>query len=393
MKYCVCIYLIIFLFSCNIKSKDSNIPLMKTAADTMSTVGDSSKTESYPIIDLDSLRLEDFKRIFLKEAEKWDISFVLNADKTQLSADNLGIGKHERLESWNRLSFSQLKENNTCVVEYHSFSNGMISDAILNDFCENYYDNLKTVTGFIEGGNPFPGQTYYAVCFGRTIFQFIATSDISHILTNAIDTFKKENAVDKSRVIPCQWDFISPQLVRRLQPHLSEWLKMSNLNLYHFRCINYEKQKEPEVFNMEQDSTSMYFREYGKENDVYIPQLHDYSPNKQRYVTTRASAGVYKDEDGKYYYMGGDDCQELYLVDRKKQRQDLILWLGAGGFAEAAFWIDNNTFAIVGEENDDFYIRLYGRDSGYFAHRIKERISDDNYFSKSLKLRGIISDE
>lgn len=181
----------------------------------------------------------------------------------------------------------------------------------------------------------------------------------------------------------------------KIQIKLSKWLKYYDINLSQFILTS---SKKIDFRSLESDTSSLYYREFNTEDDIYSPLLHDYSPNKKFYVNLLQASGVYK-EDGKYYYYGGDDCQEIYLVNRKNKTCSLILWLGSLQFCEAAFWYDNNTIILAGRNNyDDNQYFLYIFDlkksvSFYYTLEAQLKNKRNNYFEDiNLKTRGILTE-
>lgn len=141
---------------------------------------------------------------------------------------------------------------------------------------------------------------------------------------------------------------ISEESLRELALKIQKWSDYYQLDLSRMRMVNQD------TFRLESeiDTTSLYFREFTVKDDSPSLKTMDYSPNKQRYVSLGLNYVLWE-KDGKLYYNGWDDCQEIYLIDRKFKRWDMILWFGASTFGEAVFWINNDTFVIVGH-NDVF---------------------------------------
>jgi hypothetical protein len=179
----------------------------------------------------------------------------------------------------------------------------------------------------------------------------------------------------------------------KIKPTINKWLRFYNLDIYNFRGEPIVQDAVPDPM-YERDTASIYYREYSHEHNVYNPMLYDYSPNKQKYLNVRETSYVYKDDDGKYYYYGGDDCQEIYLTDRRNKTKDLVLWLGSWSFAEAAFWLDNNTYIIVGRNHyNDFslFIHIRGKYLRDYEYKLEQE-PDEYYFRYDLKQRGVITD-
>jgi len=191
--------------------------------------------------------------------------------------------------------------------------------------------------------------------------------------------------------------YIDKKTADKIEPELKKWLYFYSLNIMKFYysanggCFS----QDP----LENDTTSMYYRAYTISNDIYDPQLYDYSPDKTRYVNLLSSTGVYREDDGKCYYMGGDDCQEIYLTDRKKKGNYMIIWNGAGSFSEAVFWVNNDVFIVAGQRmeqmpGDTFVFHLIDlnkKDCKYFEYHTSKEDVMLYYFNEiNLKEREII---
>jgi hypothetical protein len=90
--------------------------------------------------------------------------------------------------------------------------------------------------------------------------------------------------------------------------------------------------------------------------------------------------------------MGGDDCMEIYLTDRKKGNKALVLWLGSSTFAEAVFWLDNESYIIAGYEyygKPYYFIKVNGFCKREY-HLPADKLSEKTYFRYSLDIRGVI---
>ncbi len=193
---------------------------------------------------------------------------------------------------------------------------------------------------------------------------------------------------------------IDKKEMARMQPKIQKWLDFYKLDINKFgRPAPLTGQGDlPMVDTREVDTTSIYYRKFTEKDDLYLPRLHDYSPNKQQYINILSSAGVYLDTDNKLYYYGGDDCQEVYLTDRKKKEKYLILWMGSFERAEAAFWIDNRTFVIAGYTLTDpfrYIIHIFGYKGKYYEYlqyEIDERPERYYFEDVNLKERLVITE-
>jgi len=182
--------------------------------------------------------------------------------------------------------------------------------------------------------------------------------------------------------------YIDAKTISKIKPKIEKWLHFYSIDIAGFKLISDVKYSMP-------DTTSIHYKEYGMEDDFYDPQLYDYSHNKKRYVNILPTSGVARLEDGKCYYSGGDDCQEIYLIDRGKKENFMIIWNGMGSFSEAAFWIDNNLLIIPGRSHNGFEIHLFDLKNKYHSYYEYETDTKDitNYFFDrvNLKERGIVN--
>ncbi len=188
---------------------------------------------------------------------------------------------------------------------------------------------------------------------------------------------------------------IQKSLATTIEPAIKNWLQFYHLNILDFTIRDTDKKSTQNTENSESlnDSSSLYNLSFNpKKHDIYQPRLHDYSPNKQKYLNLLQTSGVYRNSDGKYHYMGGDDCQEIYLIDRKNKTTELVFWMGASEFVEAIFWLDNDTFIAVGRHSHSeqkYFIQVVGQQSGYYEYITTEPFPENNYFIENIKSRGV----
>lgn len=196
---------------------------------------------------------------------------------------------------------------------------------------------------------------------------------------------------------------ITKSVAKLIEPHLKDWLQFYHLNLLDFYLTRDEIQNiainriltNDSVFGSDDEDTEqgIHARKFeSSRDDVYIPQLYDYSPSKLKYLNLLETSGVYRD-NGKFYYDGGGDCQEIYLTDRHNKTTKLVIWAGSTSFVEAIFWLDENTFIAVGNKDLNIhYLQIfsYYKEVGYYEYKRKVDLSGMNYFLKNLKTRGVI---
>ncbi|MDU1889254.1 MAG: hypothetical protein E6767_01070 [Dysgonomonas sp.] len=187
---------------------------------------------------------------------------------------------------------------------------------------------------------------------------------------------------------------IPKPLVKKLKPVLNQWLNYYKADISDFYQRSPYSEVRIELYDkpFEEDTLSLHYKKYDKVYDgIYVPMLYDYSPNKKYYLNVRETSYVYE-EGGKWYCDGGDDCQEIYLTNRKSQKKVMVLWLGSSEFAEAAIWADNKTYAIVGRISYGEKPSLFIWIGGVFYYSEKAAIGDKSYFRYDLERRGVITD-
>lgn len=343
--------------------------------------------------------LDSFVKLFTEEAKKWPVSFQHDTTgQRQLWTDNLGLLTHEKLRSSKYLLFVDGGVNNRSIsIGAYTLAGGDVAENIIKDHCDAYYlaDKKGYLTDFIME-NRYAKYPYYAFCVDSTIFEITATNTVGHILHNVVGKLKEEYwyCISRNNAIPCDRDYIPQKLANKLKPALNKWLKYHKADISDFYTDSSSDNIKIELYNkpFEEDTLSLYYRKYGKEDDVYQPVLYDYSPNRRYYLTVRETSGVYKEEDGKWYYRGGDDCQEVYLVNRNTQKKVMVMWLGTGAFAEAAFWADNETYVIVGHCYYSPFPSLFINIGGVYYYSDMADLEDKSYFENDLKHRGVIVD-
>lgn len=189
---------------------------------------------------------------------------------------------------------------------------------------------------------------------------------------------------------------IDDSLVNKIKPIIEDWLEYYQLNISDFRL------SEKSELNMDSlnERSSPYYAAFSKADDVYIPQLHDYSPDKTLYIDLLSTTGVALGRDKKYHFAGSDDCQQIRLYNRKDRINVMISFRGISNFADAAFWIDNNMFVLVGynayEELGVYTVEVYNLlDKTCNTYTFpKELLSKETSYivDVNMKKRGVIID-
>jgi hypothetical protein len=185
-----------------------------------------------------------------------------------------------------------------------------------------------------------------------------------------------QNGKDEFNAYP----LVSAEEIAEIAPIIKKWTD--------FYKIDFAKAKRVSVDSVcitcPSDTESIYYREFGENENTDKRIDVDYSPNKQRYVDLGMFYGYKKREDGKYDFWGWDDSQEIYLIDREQKIQNLVLWLGSSPIAEAVFWKSNDIFMIVG------YNQLV-RHFVYVYDMAKKTISYYEIISSKEKYQGYMN--
>jgi|GEM_PF-1981733 len=139
------------------------------------------------------------------------------------------------------------------------------------------------------------------------------------------------------------YPLVSAEEVARIAPVIKKWTDFYKLDFAKARLVNVDTT----CFNSPQDDEWLYYSKIDEKEDTDKRIDVDYSPDKQRYVDLQVFWG-YEEKDGKYYFNGWDDGQEIYLIDRKQKHQNMITRMGSLQLAEAVFWKSDDMFILVG---------------------------------------------
>lgn len=169
----------------------------------------------------------------------------------------------------------------------------------------------------------------------------------------------------------------------KIKPVIQDWL-----DFYHLNIANFYIGERPLPINH-------YEKNNGFEpatDDVYIPQMYDYSPSKQKYISF---LDVGKEKD-KYVFEGMDCGQEVFLVDRKNKTKRKIFNFGSSELLEAIFWLNEDYFVAVGWDNyshDKYFIYIFGPNLDYqdYYFDSKSKELKTGYYYKNLQKRGVVN--
>ena len=176
---------------------------------------------------------------------------------------------------------------------------------------------------------------------------------------------------------------IPDAVVIKIKPVIQDWL-----DFYHLNIANFYIGEGPLPINH-------YEKTNGFEpatDDVYIPQMYDYSPSKQKYISF---LDVGKEKD-KYVFEGMDCGQEVFLVDRKNKTKRKIFHFGSSELLEAIFWLNEDYFVAVGWDNyshDKYFIYIFGPNLDYqdYYFDSKSKELKTGYYYKNLQKRGVVN--
>lgn len=176
---------------------------------------------------------------------------------------------------------------------------------------------------------------------------------------------------------------IPDAVVIKIKPVIQDWL-----DFYHLNIANFYIGERPLPINH-------YEKNNGFEpatDDVYIPQMYDYSPSKQKYISF---LDVGKEKD-KYVFEGMDCGQEVFLVDRKNKTKRKIFHFGSSELLEAIFWLNEDYFVAVGWDNyshDKYFIYIFGPNLDYqdYYFDSKSKELKTGYYYKNLQKRGVVN--
>jgi len=185
--------------------------------------------------------------------------------------------------------------------------------------------------------------------------------------------------------------------VLALEPALKKWLNYHQIKLSDFRLIDIQS-INPQYYLTSEDTLSLYYREYDENFEgIYTPESRDYSPDGKRYLNVLETTMVYKNEDdGKWYYEGSDDCQEIRLIDTERKTDRMFLFTGTS-FIDGAFWKNKDCFILVMYRNENygggFQIFVYDLQNGRKTnYRLRAPSKNTDYLQYDMKTRGIIVD-
>lgn len=383
---------IILLLSCNSGNK-------KQAESNLNPVI-SDIVEVKKEIDPDSLILEDFKKVFYEECKNWPVNFVIDSAKQKV-VDYLNLLDNAETVSHRSLIFTQKKDNYTSIsVESYRLSSLKEAQSIVQYHCERYTQAHDFSRNGDEDILYYGKLPFFAFRIDSTIYVVNSTANVGHIIMGAVGTFEKKYKVDQnSDIIPCRIQFIDRDMANRIRPAINRWLSFYKLDITQFVSEG-EGRINLDSLN---SKSSPYYREFEEKDNVYTPQLHDYSPNRRYYLNLLDATMVSLEDDGRYHFRGADDSQHIILYDRNEKKAITISYRGLSNSLDAVFWVDNNTFVLAGYRSYElpnyFTLEIYelAKDnlSKYAIRDIRNRdeIKDSYLMDINMKKRGVVIDD
>ncbi|MDR2589062.1 MAG: hypothetical protein LBC67_06505 [Spirochaetales bacterium] len=157
-----------------------------------------------------------------------------------------------------------------------------------------------------------------------------------------------------------------------LEPLLKKWLTFYRLDIKTFKLAGTEDfAREAELYSREFDAAV---------HEKYSPRAREYSPGKRRYINLPEAA-----------FGRSSEGQEIRLVDLDKKKDIMILFAGSGARVEAAFWKNNECFALVyyNSYNEEYGILVYDILRGERKdYRQEAAHSTGGYLERGMSERG-----
>lgn len=369
-------------FSC--KNKDTNIQSDAYPTDTVKAIDSVTESvESYVQV------FNDFKQIVNEEGKKYSVIFE---EDTLNHRENYSF----LLSDTSSFSFRKIILTNShtpakyITVNAHIFKDEKSAVKMIDNLCEEYRKEVQSGEGFKIAARAFRKDT--------VIYEVVnIDNSIDHIIASAFVKLTEKYKISDIDIYPCNGEYMSAELAKKIKPSIAKWLEYYKLNISDFV---YEGEKVLHLDELRKDKTNPYYGEFQKEDDMYDPVLNDYSPDKTKYVNLMSSLYVGLEEDGKYHFKGSDDSHQLGLFDRKNKSFVMVSFRGFSYFADAVFWVDNNTFVVTGYnslfEVGYYYMEVYDLKKDtcrYYLLRKEYDRAGDSYGIYNMKSRGVIIDE
>lgn len=238
-------------------------------------------------------------------------------------------------------------------------------------------------------------------CLVRYNENFIAMKKKSFLLVLLMSLFIFSCKFQKQASVICEEDveypLIEDSVSRRITSIMSEWFDFYNINISDFKLINTEKIN---VESLKSDAAS-YFRKYTSSDNLFLPDIRDYSPNQRYHLNLLEATNVKRGNDSKWHLFGSNtDAQYIFLFDKEDSTLLLAAIHDVDNLSDAAFWLDNTTFVLsgkrfFGENESRYYLDVYNLAGGIkHSYCLKDSLllnDDRSYFKEvNLKKRGVV---
>ncbi|NDV68190.1 hypothetical protein [Dysgonomonas sp. 25] len=183
--------------------------------------------------------------------------------------------------------------------------------------------------------------------------------------------------------------YIDKKTISALLPKIKDWLDYYNLDIRKFKPDG-----SSGIYIPQEYEESIFCAQLPASDLMYKPKLREYSPDKNYCIPLYEFIAQYDEETG-LYYGGWDDSQSVWLYDKSKKLGSVIQFNGVGSITEAAYWLDNNTFVLLGYEcvdNYKFTLRLCNlqtEDAVHYSLEKEQPEEGKSYYTFVLAKRGI----
>lgn len=176
--------------------------------------------------------------------------------------------------------------------------------------------------------------------------------------------------------------------------------KKINSNTVLLGWINYYKEFSNKDFalknfiydaeiEIDRQKSSIYAKFDKEFNEIYEPFLI-YSPQKTKYIDFDSYSWSLEDSEMKNVIFEAD--QEVSLVDMKTKKNERIMFYGPSEWIEDAFWIDENSVMLLGNNSDlkpkIMIVDLISNKSKVYKYNTNLKVSA-GYSDERLRLKGL----
>lgn len=349
-------------------------------------------------IKIDSIVLGFFEKSLTTEGELIGANYQLERLKQPIN-DFWKLTKIPALKRFQSYRFVKRSDK----AEFISFDvfemrSREVASQLIDLYC-NIDPEFGEVNAKLKGSKSLSGSSvpFKTFCVDSYVFVVDCSTKAIEVTGNTFETFvgiNNELPIDALDYISAQRDYIEDDVLEALDPVVMDWLNFYNLKIEDFVGHRFHSGDDKVgLADMTMEQGAPFFMAYNKKEwDVYDLRLNDYSPNQKYYINFLSSAGAYLDKDNKYYYFGSDENQTIYLINNEKEKIALLKWLESAKYADAAFWVDNETCVIVGRSDSNpktYFIECFGKIEGYYEYRSTEKAPAETYLIENLKLRGV----